>query len=52
VLFIAAGPTRGPFERLELDDAKVSRPVPRGRGASNGPLLPDRQFYGLLFGCL
>jgi hypothetical protein len=32
----------GLFERPELDDAKVSRPVPRGPGASNGPWLPDR----------
>ena len=31
----------GLFERPELDDAKVSRPVPRGLGASDGPRLPD-----------
>jgi hypothetical protein len=39
---VTAGPTRGSYERLEPDDAKVSSPVPRGPGASNGPRLPDR----------
>jgi hypothetical protein len=38
---VTAGPTRGPYERLEPDDAKVSSPVPRGLGASNGPWPPD-----------
>jgi hypothetical protein len=33
---------QGAFERLERSDAKVSRAVLRGRGASNGPLLPDQ----------
>jgi hypothetical protein len=32
----------GAFERLERSDAKVSRAVLRGPGASNGPWLPDR----------
>jgi hypothetical protein len=36
-----AGPAMGPFERPERLDAKVSRAVPRGPGASNGPWLPD-----------
>jgi hypothetical protein len=30
------------FEWLELDDAKVSCPVPRGLGGSNAPWPPDR----------
>jgi hypothetical protein len=29
-------------ERLERSDAKVSRAVLRGPGASNGPWLPDQ----------
>ena len=37
-----AGPTKGPYEWLEPDDAKVSSPVPRGLGASDGPWPPDR----------
>jgi len=37
-----SGSYQGAFERLEPDDAKVSRPVPRGPGGSNAPLLPDR----------
>jgi len=32
---------QGAFERLERSDAKVSRAVLRGPGASNGPWLPD-----------
>ena len=32
----------GAFERLELCEGKLSCTVLRGRGASNGPLLPDR----------
>ena len=43
-MIITAGPTRGPFERLEPDDAKVSSPVPRGLGGSNAPWLPDRRY--------
>ena len=39
---VTAGPTRGPYERLERSDAKVSRAVPRGLGGSNAPWLPDR----------
>jgi len=31
------------FERLELDDAKVSRPVPRGPGGSDALRPPDRE---------
>lgn len=34
---------QGAFERLERSDAKVSRAVLRGPGASNGPWLPDRR---------
>jgi hypothetical protein len=44
---VIAGPTRDAFERLEPDDAKVSRPVPRGPGASKGPRLPDRHIHNL-----
>jgi len=33
---------QGAFERLEPDEVKVSSPVPRGPGASNGPWLPDQ----------
>jgi hypothetical protein len=40
---VTAGPTSGPYERLERPDAKVSRAVPRGLGGSNGPRPPDRQ---------
>ncbi len=32
---------RGALERLEPDAVKVARPVLRGRGGSNVPLLPD-----------
>jgi len=32
----------GVFERLERLDGKLSRAVPRGRRAGNGPLLPDQ----------
>jgi hypothetical protein len=32
------------FEMLELCEGRLSRTVLRGRGASNGPLLPDREF--------
>jgi hypothetical protein len=39
---VIAGPTMGPYERLEPDDAKVSSPVPRGLGGSNAPWLPDQ----------
>jgi len=38
-----SGSYQGTFERLEPDDAKVSRPVPRGPGGSNAPWLPDRR---------
>ena len=41
-MIITAGPTRGPSERLEPDNAKVLSPVPRGLGGSNAPWLPDR----------
>ena len=41
VMTVTAGPTKGPYEQLEPDDAKVSSPVPRGLGASNGPRPPD-----------
>jgi hypothetical protein len=40
---VHSGSYQGAFEWLELDDAKVSRPVPRGLGASDGPWPPDRQ---------
>ena len=36
-----SGSYQGAFERLERLDAKVSRAVLRGLGASNGPWLPD-----------
>jgi len=38
-----SGSYQGAFERLEPDDAKVSRPVPRGLGGSNAPWLPNPQ---------
>ena len=31
---------QGAFERLERCEGKLSRTVPRGRGAGNSPLLP------------
>ncbi|MCP4541933.1 MAG: hypothetical protein GY832_32795 [Chloroflexi bacterium] len=37
-----SGSYRWAFEWLERSDAKVSRAVLRGLGASNGPWLPDR----------
>ena len=37
-----SGSYQGAFERLEPDDAKVSSPVPSGRGGGNAALLPDR----------
>jgi hypothetical protein len=37
---VIAGSTKGPFERLERSDAKVSRAVPRGPGGSNAPGYP------------
>ena len=36
-----SGSYQGAFEWLERSDAKVSRAVPRGLGASDGPWLPD-----------
>ena len=35
------------FEKLELYEVKVSRTVPRGRGAGNSTLLPDSMTYAL-----
>ena len=32
---------QGAFQRLEPDEAKVSRPVPRGGGGGNTAPLPD-----------
>jgi hypothetical protein len=32
--------SQGAFERLERSNGKLLRSVLRGRGASNGPLLP------------
>jgi hypothetical protein len=42
----------GAFERLERSDAKVSRAVLRGPGASNGPWLPDRSSGSSLCRCI
>jgi hypothetical protein len=35
--------SQGAFERLERSNGKLLRSVLRGRGASNGPLLPDNR---------
>jgi hypothetical protein len=42
VMYVAVRPIRGAFEMLEPCEGRLSRTVLRGRGASNGSLLPDR----------
>jgi len=37
-------PSIGQMHGNSLASYPTSRPVLRGRGASNGPLLPDRQY--------
>jgi hypothetical protein len=42
IVFVAAGPTKGPLSGLSYRAVKVARGVLRGLGASDGPWLPDQ----------